>query len=349
MNKQLSRSLISFSIIFMLSACGGDNPTGPGRGPHALVLNSVGNSISIIELADKKVWNDYIELGANSTAVGFSVRGNRAIVPNGAANNVTVIDTDKLTEIGTIDLPAGSGATGSAFLDDNIAFVGNFNLASVAKIDLRTLQVTDTIGVGLAPSAIAVANGKVFVVNANLDLTTFQSVGNGTISVIDPATSQVTNTIDAGATNSQFLHIDSDGELIVVNSGEWGAGNGSISVIDPVNETLTAGPFLIGDFPGEININNDGMAYIASFSAGLYAFDTRSNTVVRDGSNALAALSSSGIAIGAAGVDFDDDGNIYSVNSGNAPSPGTVFIFDSNETLIDSVKVGIGAFAISIQ
>lgn len=301
-----------------------------------------------MELDSLTVQNDVIELGANSSAVGFTVRGNRAIVPNGSENNLIVLDLDNLSIVGVIDLPAGSGATGSAFLDDNTAFVCNLNLGSVSRIDLNALTATDTIGVGQIPSDVAVAAGKVFVANANVDLTTFQPIGNGAISVIDPASLQVTNTIDAGATNSQFLAIDNEGDLIVVNSGQFGAGNGSISVIDPETETLTAGPFVVGDFPGAMSINSDGVAYVASFSSGLYAFNTQSNTVLRDGSNALSALDASGNPFGAAAVDFDDDGNIYSVNFGDAVTPGTVFVFDANETLVDSVKVGIGPTAISV-
>ncbi len=351
---QKNPAFILFVLVvsnFLLIGCDSDNPAGPvddGASARAFVLNSISNSLSVIELDSLTVQNDVIELGANSSAVGFSVRGSRAIVPNGSENNVIVIDIDNLTVTGTIDLPSGSGATGSAFLDDNTAFVCNLNLGSVARIDLRTMSVTDTIAVGLVPSGVAVASGKVFVANANVDLNTFQPVGNGTISVIDPATSQVTRTIDAGATNSQFLGLDNDGELIVVNSGQFGTGNGSISVIDPVTETLTAGPFTIGDFPGEFSVNPDGVAYIASFSAGLYSFDTTTNTVVRNASNALAAVTAGGTPFGAAGVDFDEQGNIYSVNFGDAATPGTVFVFDSNETLVDSVKVGIGPFAISI-
>lgn len=340
--------LIWFAIVF--AGCDGDNPMGPQGTDvqRAFVLNSISNTISVIELDSLTVRNDVIDLGPNSTAVGFSFQGNRAIVPNGRANNVAVIDLENLTVAGVIDLPEGSGATGSAFLNDNIAFVCNLGLNSVSRIDLQSMTLTDTIGVGTAPSGVAIANGKVFVVNTNVDLTTFEKLGNGTVSVIDPNTLQVTNTIDAGATNSQFIAVDLEGNLIVVNSGDFGAGNGTISVIDPESETVTAGPVTIGDFPGAFNINSEGMAYIASFSAGLYAFNTRTNEVVRGGDNPLAATDASGNPLGSAGVDFDAEDNIYSVHFGDAVTPGTVFVFNPAETLVDSVKVGIGPFAIEI-
>jgi len=351
LRKNVTHTLLAILInLLALAGCNSNNPvaTVSDDGSKAFVLNSISNSISVINLDSLIVQNDVIELGANSSAVGFSVRGNRALVPNGIANNALLIDLDNLSVIGTIDLPVGSGATGSAFLDDNTAFVCNLNLASVVRIDLRSMSVTDTIDVGQVPGAVAVANGKVFVVNANIDLITFQSIGNGTISVIDPVASKVTKTIDTGATNSQFVSLDNEGDLIVVNTGQYGAANGSISVIDPDSETLTAGPFTIGDGPGEIGINSVGVAYIASFSAGLYSFDATTNTVLRNAGNALAALTSGGKNYGAAGMDFDDNGNIYSVNFGDAATPGTVFVFDANETLVDSVKVGIGPFSIVI-
>ncbi|NIV91985.1 hypothetical protein GWN42_04075 [candidate division KSB1 bacterium] len=340
--------LVWFAVIHV--SCDGDSPMGPEAMTvqRAFVVNSTSNTISVIELDSLTVRNDVIDLGPNSTAVGFSFRGQRAIVPNGRANNVVVLDTENLTVEGIIDLPEGSGATGSAFFNNTIAFVGNLNLNSVSRIDLQSMTWTDTIAVGIAPSDIAVANGKVFVINSNVDFTTFEKLGNGTISVIDPNTLQVTNTIDAGATNSQFIGVDLEGDLIVVNSGDFGAGNGTVSVIDPETETLTTGPVTIGDFPGSFNINSDGVAYIASFSAGLYVFNTRTNTVVRGADNPLSATDASGNPLGSAGVDFDDDDNIYSVHFGDGVTPGTVFMFNSAETLVDSVKVGIGPFAIEI-
>jgi len=342
--------LIFVVCSFIFTGCDEDNPVGVNLdgGQKAYVLNSISNTISIVDLDSLTVQNDVIQLGANSSAVGFTTRGNFALIPNGAENNALLLDLKSLTIEKTIDLPIGSGATGSAFLNDNTAFVCNLNLQSVSRIDLNAGVVTDSIAVDLAPSDVAITSGKIFVANANVDFTTFQPVGNGTISVINPATNQVVKTIDTGATNSQFLAIDSDGDLIVVNSGQFGAGNGSISVIDPEAETLTAGPFTIGDFPGSISINNNGVAYVASFSAGLYGFNTQTNTVTRGANNALAALVG-GFPAGAAGVDFDKDGNIYSVNFGDATTPGTVYIFDAGETLFDSVKVGIGPFDIAIQ
>jgi len=345
------RIRLAFMMMFglALTACDDDNPAGPAGANNqvALVLNSISGSISIIDLDSLTVRNDVIQLGANSSAVGFSVRGNRAIVPNGTANNVLIVDIENLGVLGTIDLPDGSGASGSVFFDDNTAFVCNLNLGSVARLNLSSMSVTDTIPVGQVPSDVAIAGGKLFVANANVDLSTFQPLGNGQISVIDVATSQVTNTIDTGGTNSQFLAVDPEGDLIVVNSGQFVAGNGSISVIDPETETRT-GPFAIGDFPGDLSINDAGIAFIASFSNGLYSFDTQTNTVLRSSSNALAAQTSSGSPFGAAGVDFDAEGNIYSANFGDAVTPGTVFVFNSSQTLVDSVKVGIGPFAVVI-
>lgn len=342
---------ILFMTCWIFIACGDDNnpvASNSGAGQKAFVLNSIAKTISVINLDSLTVQNDAIALGANSSAVGFSVRGERALVPNGSENNVLILDITNLTLTGTVDLPVGSGATGSAFLDDNIAFVCNLNLGSVSRLDLSNATVTATTTVGRAPSDVAIAAGKVFVANANVDFTTFQPIGNGTVSVIDPQTNQVTNTIDAGATNSQFLAVDPDGDLIVISSGGFGAGNGAVTVIDPNSENVTAGPFVIGDFPGEVNISPAGIAYIASFSNGLYAFNTMTNTVLRNGQNALAVTTPGGAVFGAAGVAFDADGNIYSVNFGDAVTPGTVYVFDSAEMLTDSVKVGVGPFAIAI-
>ncbi len=342
--------LFLVSLGLMSAACESDNPAGPGVGAtqRAFVLNSVAKTISVIDLDNLSVSNNAIALGSNSSAVGLVIRGTTAIVPNGSENNALIVDVAALNVSGTVDLPQGSGATGAAFLDDNTAFVGNLNLASISRIDLVGRSVTATISVGQVPSDILVASGKVFVANANVDFNTFQALGNGTVSVIDPATNQVTNTIDSRATNSQFLALDPDGDLLVINSGAFGANDGSVTVIDPASERVIAGPFVIGDFPGQVSINASGVAYIASFSNGLYAFDTASNTVLRNAQEALAVTTPGGAPIGAVACDFDNAGNIYSLSFGDAITPGTVYIFSPQETLVDSIKVGVGPFDIVI-
>jgi hypothetical protein len=320
---------------------------GNGTGEKAYVVNSIGNSISVIRLDTLAVENDVVQLGATGSPVGFTIRNGVAIVPTGSGNSLIVLDLETMRISGTVELPDSSGATGSAFLDDTTALVCNLNLNSVSKVNLRSFTVMQTVDVGVLPSDVEVVNDKIFVANANL--VNWVPAGNGSISVLNPQTMQVTNTIDAKAINTQFLAEDPEGEIIAVNSGNFGAGDGSVTVIDPVSESVTAGPFVVGDFPGQHFINDEGLAYLPSFSSGLYVFDTGSNTVLRDESNALAARTSGGQNVGAGAVAIAGNGNIYSVNFGDAVSPGTVYVFDPNEVLIDSVKVGFGPIAIYID
>lgn len=343
--------IVSFLLLFVvIIACNDDkNPMTGGNemGEKAYVLNSIGISLSVIDLDSLTVENDAVQLGATGSPVGFSVRNGTAIVPTGTGNSLVVLDLGTLQITGTVELPDSSGATGSAFLDDSTAFVCNLNLNTVSRVNLNRMTVVQTAPVGVLPSDVEVVDGKVFVANANL--VNWAPAGNGTISVLNPQTMQVTRTIDAKGTNTQFLAVDPDGELIVVNSGSIGLGDGSVLAIDPLTETVTAGPIAIGEYPGQHTVSNDGIAYLPSFSFGLYAFDTSSNTILRDENNALAATTSGGQNIGAGAVAVAENGYIYSVNFGDAVSPGTVYVFDASETLVDSVKVGFGPIAIHID
>ena len=86
----------------------------------------------------------------------------------------------------TIPLPDNSGATGSAIVDDSIAYVGNPNLNTVSRVNYLT-GATSEVPVGVYPQGLIFARGKVFVLNGNLD-ETFSPAGPSWITVVDPAT-----------------------------------------------------------------------------------------------------------------------------------------------------------------
>ena len=67
-----------------------------------------------------------------------------------------------------IPLPDNSGATGSAIVDDSIAFVANPNLNTVSRINYLTGETAE-IEVGPYPQGIVFARGRIFVLEGNLE------------------------------------------------------------------------------------------------------------------------------------------------------------------------------------
>ena len=56
-------------------------------------------------------------------------------MPLGLDNAVAVVDLVDAKVVQTIPLPDNSGATGSAIVDDSIAFVANPNLNTVSRVN----------------------------------------------------------------------------------------------------------------------------------------------------------------------------------------------------------------------
>jgi hypothetical protein len=101
------------------------------------------------------------------TPVGVSARGAIAVVPLGLDNAVAVVDLRTASVLRRVPLPANSGATGSAMVDDSIAYVGNPGLNSVSLVNYLT-GATSEVPVGVYPQGLVFTRGRLFVLNGNL-------------------------------------------------------------------------------------------------------------------------------------------------------------------------------------
>jgi hypothetical protein len=180
-----SRTLRPFAAALLLSvACAEASAPLPPAEEVLLVINSTEASLQIIPV-DAPTSSIKVPLGGTTpTPVGVSSRGGWAIVPMGLDNAVVVVDLTQGVVERTIPLEANSGATGSAIIDDSIAYVSNPGLNTVTRINYLTGD-TASVDVGVFPQAVIAARGKVFVVNGNL--VNFAPAGPSWITVIQPA------------------------------------------------------------------------------------------------------------------------------------------------------------------
>ena len=190
-----------------------------------------------VTLLSQAVMKDLAQLGSTPTAI--DIRGNRAYVINGFSNNIQVFDLDQNTpqQIGTIVLPQGSNPVAMAFLDDTKAYVANNIGQSVALVNLQTrsceliivrtgegnnfppCQVVRFVADAFEdPSGIAVANGKVYVSNNNLD-EFFEPAASGFISVIDAGNNQFIGKMSASGANTGGMTVVGN-RIYVVNAGD---------------------------------------------------------------------------------------------------------------------------------
>ncbi len=324
-----------FFLSLVLTACGESStaPPPPLETEVGVVVNSVEISLTVFDVEDPASVRT-IPLGAEGTPVSASLRGELALVPMGVVPTAVVVDLVEGRVLRSIALPQGSGATGSAFLNDSIALVSNPDRNSVSPVNVLRGTAGAEIPVGQYPGAIVVGGGKIFVVNANLE--TFSPVGNGSVTVLDAGTLAVRGTIPLSAENSGGAVVGGGGRLYVVNAGNWGAENGTLSEVDMGNEvevTLHEG---FGNFPGGPRLDPTGRILVSSWSFGAVVWNPSSGSFVRSPADPLTV---DGVA-SSPGVGVDPEGRIYLL-SPECQGPARVHRFSPTFQAELTIPVGV--------
>jgi hypothetical protein len=276
-----------------------------------LAVNSTANTLSIVPVEAPNSAVAVALGGTTPTPTGVSAREGVAIVPLGLDNAVAVVDLRAATVMRTIPLPENSGATGSAIVDDSIAYVGNPNINSISRINYLTGATTE-VPAGVYPSGLIFTRGKVFVINANLD-ETFKPAGPSWLTVIDPAINAEAPGIDSialtGEGNASYAAVGSDGLLYVMNTGDYFSGEGRLSVVDPLAGTEVASFAGFGTGPGNVAADADARIFVSSYSEGVMEFNLDSNKVVRGAGQGVPIPSNATVAV-------DSKGRVYAIETG---------------------------------
>jgi YVTN family beta-propeller protein len=130
---------------------------------------------------------------------------------------------------------------------------------SVRVVDTRHGRLLRTVGVGLAPSAVAVdeRTGRVFVAND----------GERSVSVLDAYSGTVLRTVRVGFGPIAIATDDRDGRVLVANEGVTDStghplGDGSVSVLD-AHSGKVLGTVVVGMSPSVIAVDQQrGRAYV---------------------------------------------------------------------------------------
>jgi hypothetical protein len=236
-----------------------------------------------------------------------------------------------------VPLPDNSGATGSAVIDDSIAYVANPNLNTVSRINYLD-GTTAEVAVGRYPQGVIFTRGKVFVLNGNLD-ENFAPAGPSWISVIDPAINARAAGVDSipltGPGNAGFATIGVDGLMYVMSTGSYTEGEGRLAIVDPVARAEMASFSGFGTGPGNVAADADSKVYASSFAEGVMVFDTDSNKVVRGVGNGVPIPSNSAVAV-------DSRNRVYAIESGpcRGGKPGRAHVLDPDLTERRTITLG---------
>lgn len=309
--------LMALACAMLAAGCDDDDGVGPDFSgvETAVVVNSIDLSITVFPV-DTPTSRRATGLGQAGSPVSGAAREGLVVVPMGLLASASVVDLAR-DSVWSIPLPAGSGATGVDFLNDSIVYVANPNLNTVSRLNARRGTAHEEIAVGTFPQAVAVARGRVFVANGELDQT-FRPAGPGTVSVIDPGSNSVVGTIILMGLNPSAMALGPDGLLYVVSSGAFGQGNGSLSVVDPTSLQELEHHDGFGEFPGDIAIDDAGLAYISSFAFGIAVWDAVGDSFISPPADPL-VLDGNTIS---SGVGLDSAGRLYSLIPGDCVAPG---------------------------
>jgi len=329
------------AALVLLVACSSDTtePLPAETAEVGVVLASTDVSVTIFDVEDPEQART-VGLGADGSPVTMAVRGALAAIPLGFVPALAVVDLKEAMLLRTVALTPGSGATGVAFVNDSIVLVANPSLNSVTPINVLRGSAGDDIPVGRFPQAIVAADGRAYVLNAELDA--FVPDGPATISVVDGASLTVTSTIILSGENAAAGVVGLDGLLYVLHSGSFGAGNGSLSVVDPATLTEIEHHEGFGDFPGALAAGPSGDLFVGAFSYGVVVWSPSTDTFVRNPGDAIMP----GGVPSASGLGFDEAGRLYTLTP-DCEDPSTANRLDATYAVELTIAVGICPFAIS--
>jgi hypothetical protein len=336
------RCVVAGSLACLSAACADPEAPLPAPSEVVLVVNSIESSLSVVPV-DATGSTYTIPLGGTTpTPVGVSALGAYAVIPMGLDHSAAVVDLSSGSVVRVVPLAAGSFATGSAMVDDSIAYVANPGLNTVTRINYLTGD-TASVAVGVYPQAVVATRGKVFVLNGNL--VNYALAGPGWITVIDPITNTKATGVDSIALplpgNPQFAVVGGDGRIYVMNVGDY-VDDGRLSIVDPVARVELANFGGFGPGPGNLATDGGDRLFISSFTEGLMEFNIETRAVVLGAGDGLPVPDNSGVAV-------DSEGRIYAISAGcGGGAGGVAHVLRPDLTERTVVSLGICAIGTAV-
>jgi len=223
----------------------------------------------------------------------------RLFIVNSLDNTISVLDEKDFSEIKKIYVGSGknpysiirAGSTAKAY-------VPNYVSGTVTVINLNSLEIEEEIKVENCPESGSYADGKMYICNTN---NTGQSIGPGSVSVIDPDQNKVVATIStepggsadgSGGTNPQTAFaVPGENQVHIICTGTNGGANsddGEIVIIDTDTNTVSD-RIAIGGSPavGKSSIDRENnIAYLTGVG-GIQAYNYQTKEVLNSSENYL--------------------------------------------------------------
>ncbi len=199
-------------------------------GKRAFVTNSEDDTLSVIDLASRKVIAT-VATGDYPHGQRLSPDGREIMVANVQSGTVSVIETETLKEIASI--PVGITPVQVGFTPDGSRlYVSLRDANQVAVVDVKTRELVATVDVGRSPIQVFATPDGRFVYVANQGTETDP---DNRVSVIAVATNTVVATIETGR-GAHGVVASPDGATVFVTN----ILDATVSAIDVATQTVIA-------------------------------------------------------------------------------------------------------------
>lgn len=261
-----------------------------------------------------------------------TVADGRLYVVLNSEDKIEVLDVETLESIETItlsDTPADI-----EIIDEQTAYVTYLFSGTVGVVDLEEMKATDEIiEVGMQPRDVLYFNERLFVGNNG-------SGDDNTVSVIDPESNEVVNTIEVGAGPNQIVPDDAgrlwvvcSGKVAYDENGERDPDNdipGSLHVVDGTDESKIE-VVETGGHPSELTLDlQNGIGFLLNEE--VYPVDLGEITV---GESPVVSRELNAIEY------FPAQQRLYGAESNGYTQDGKALLFDLEGAAVDSFSAGI--------
>ncbi len=267
----------------------------------------------------------------------MTLSGSKAFMVINNSGVVDVADAGSLKTLGQI-----SGFSSPRYMlavSPTQGYVTDWVSNSVKVIDLDAQTIVATINVGTGPEQMAMTNGKVYVANSG----GFDLLPDSTVTEIDIATGQVTDTIFVGY-SPQSLQVDANGRLWVLCQGinDWQTPTnntpGRLVKIDVSGSTPQITNFDFANaalHPAHLKISGDGKTlYFVSDIFGGQTFKMETTDLQLP---TIPFIARTFYGIGVSPVNQD----VYGSDALDFNQEGWVYRYDLNGSILDSFQTGV--------
>ncbi len=304
---------------------------------RAFVVNTVANTLSVLNIDSQSMIIDTLSPGPNSIPNYLRIKNGKGYVIDSGINDIMVFDIGTLQEIKHIPLPNGVNPWAMDFVDDSVCVVSFYQTDQVAFLNVNTNSILNTVNVGTSPEAVKYYNNKVYVANSGF-INVGQPYAPGSITVLDAQTFSVINSIGVSI-NPQDLDIDANGNLLVACTGNYSSINSKLQIIDTTIDTVSIS-INLNSFITGVRLSPENKAYLATYGQGVLVYNLNTQDFEVDEQNPL---------IGGPGVAFDASSNAYITDFGTGLSAGRLRVYSSTHQQLHNYLVSIGPNFVAVS